>query len=920
MAGLTDTDVLISSDGLVAYALTDAFDDGSGVPPASSVATEQFRMVTAMLRSNAVVPRDRTIATATRLLTAAIAYVYRGQSAEEGGFYPQSLSAARRSITLSNGDVIRPGGAFRLIPSAEAEPSEETDTFNRAFADAITAFDLAYRITGERSWALGRDASMRLVGSVMQFDGQTYTPGAVPVGTRFTNETRGGLTPAYIGQQITDAQEGSAVSNSVAMVKAAQREWTSRYPRSLPGLFIPVFYFDAPGSTRYGIAGTFNWDGPLDSYSTADQLRTATMLAKVARDTTSPSIRTDCLAAAVQVLNWFATDLTWLPSSPTTGAAWADSIRKSTMLIAHDPAIPDPISDAPHRLTREGSYLAPAFDPSVVALALQCAIAVDRVQRPSTGTMSETVARVVEKAVQRLKMGRVNDGAMFGTFSPDTDNHTWRGGWHSDTLLAATDLYEWCVQANNRYSQTAEMAKGWVDGLLLAIDALSADTRGGFIYGRAMWPLPVNWSDGIEEDFEFSTRIITADSGKEQRIARRTKPRRRLSFRHTLTTADEAAQYQAILRKRQRNPMLVPQWHMAERVGVSARVGDTVITLDSEPNESWSTAKALYLVAGDETMLVNVSRVTGREVRLREALPFRVPRGSEMMTVDYGLINPDLSSARAISTVIQAQVSFTILPQTDSRVIPPMVPLDEDSAFIAEQGLRWAGYIRRAAMLNPAVWPTWPDMPKRPTSDMSFTTDGAERLVITRKPNWANEVSIGDTWSYDLVDHYNAAITAEYGERAGRRAFQFQWTSFNSVVSEDALSVLSELRGSQVSCWVPSWSHDLTVAEDMTTTNRLTVERNSVTDEGVLLNDPSVAIHIETFEGTMYCVQVVSSTTSAGKATLAFDRGLFAPLRKSDIMRVSLMYLSRQAGDTLSMKWRAKGISEINASFITVQE
>ncbi|WP_188876245.1 hypothetical protein, partial [Sphingobacterium alkalisoli] len=233
--------------------------------------------------------------------------------------------------------------------------------------------------------------------------------------------------------------------------------------------------------------------------------------------------------------------------------AWSAAIRKAAVLGYQEgdtATLPELWFTVPNRLNTDGSFPTPVYEPGLLAVALQAAIAVDKLQRPNNaaGALSTEVARVVEKCVQMFDFTHVTSGVMAGTFSPDPENLKWQGRWHAELLNAMVDLYNWCGQSNNRYTATQAKARVWITGLLDSAEGLSADQSGGFIYGRSMWPLPPNWSDGMTESFEFSTQIITADSGKEQRLSRRTKPRRSLSMRHTLTTADEAAQYQAIIR------------------------------------------------------------------------------------------------------------------------------------------------------------------------------------------------------------------------------------------------------------------------------------------------------------------------------------------------------------------------------------
>lgn len=928
MAGLTDNDALVSSDGLVAHSLTDSTTDASGINPAAGTSSEQFRMVTGLLRAHRIVSRPAAVQLANRILTAAISYLYRGQSSESGTFIPHYLVGVRHNFTLGNGDVVQPGDAYRIAPTVEIEPSTDTDSENHAFSDAYEAFSIGSDVMGENTWERAKDATERQIKGSIRYSGLWYTPGAVPVITQFTPNDNGWRPPAYVGRQIgaqwASFGDAEATDNTMFMMNDAQDAWTAQTGK-IDGLFMPVFYFDSPGSTLYGPANTFGWNGPFNSQSMYEQLSAMRDAVRIATQSVVAGRKAYATAIATRALKWFGNDRNWIPSNPGIADAWSAAIRKAAILgyLEGDiVTLPELWFTVPNRLNADGSFPTPVYEPGLLAVALQAAIAVDKLQRPNNaaGALSTEVARVVEKCVQMFDFTYVTSGVMAGTFSPDPANLKWQGSWHAELLNAMVDLYNWCGQSNNNYTTTRAKARVWVTGLLDSAEGLSADQSGGFIYGRSMWPLQPNWKDGMTESFEFSTQIITAASGKEQRLSRRTKPRRALSMRHTLTTADEAAQYQAILRKRQWRPMLVPQWHMASRTLVAGKVGDTTLVLDREPPATWGAGKALYLVSGDDRQLLNVLRVSGATVMLRDSLTFPVPRGSDVMPVQYGLLNNDLSSSRAISTTIEAQVGFTILPQTDSFTVPAVSSYNDLISFIAEQGHRWAKYIRRAAVLNPAVWPTWPPMPSNYTTRMTFELNGDTRMVITRKPNWVSAVTVADTWQYDLVDYYNSAVTPGYAENAGRRTFQAQWTAFTHDEVIDILAVFYALRGAQVACWVPSWSHDLTAAADMPAPNQLRVERNAVIDEEILLDDPSIALMVETFDGHMYCAAAASVTTSAGVSTITLDREFFSALKKTDIMRISLMYRVRQASDSVELTWHARGIAELQTAFITVQE
>lgn len=157
-------------------------------------------------------------------------------------------------------------------------------------------------------------------------------------------------------------------------MQAAQEAWVSSYPTLVAGLFVPVFYFDAPGSTDYGTANTFGWGGPLDSKGMLDQLVAMRDAADIARLTNNSSLKTQAQNIATNALRWFANDRNWIPSNPGIADAWSAAIRKAAVLGYQEGdtvTLPELWFTVPNRLNIDGTFPTPVYEPGLLAVALQ---------------------------------------------------------------------------------------------------------------------------------------------------------------------------------------------------------------------------------------------------------------------------------------------------------------------------------------------------------------------------------------------------------------------------------------------------------------------------------------------------------------------------------------------------------------------
>ena len=941
MSALSATEMILTPDGIVSHAVSDIDGTGVEIHPAAGTSADQFGFINGMLYAGEVTGDSNAIVLAQRALNALLSVVYRGQPVTGAvttvdTFHPQYLFGARYAFTLSNGATVSPGTAYDIIPSQRIMPATEIDTSSEAYRYAREGLSRARTQVDATLWGAAYSRTMSQFNvSMSAINGLTYAPGAVPVKTVFKGTPLaddGSRWPVYVGKQAPTmwAAFGSwtQLSRTLTLIQDAQTAWQTQTGKNR-GPVAPVFYFATPESTAYGSANTFGWNGPVNSDAAWQQFYMFREVSACAKNVSDATTKAQALTITEDVLTWLADEHNWLPSHPTIANAWSTAIRRAAILDYADAAeahaasnLPMTLFGPPTNFPSDGVPLYTMVNPGDIGVIITALMDYDQLRRPNgnaSGAMDDRVKRVLDRCIQALDSMYQTSGAMDGTFSPNPDGHQWYSMWHADLLEALCRMYQWTANGSVALPSLSKRAMAWLKGMIRwAVSA--SPTTSDDTWGAQIWPVAPDWASGIQESFEYSTQIITSEYGNEQRLARRVKARRSLSMRHTLTTADEAAAYQAVLRARQNRPMYVPQWHKAMRADEAAAKDTDQLVLSSEPPSDWAPGVKAYIVSGEFTQVNTISRIEGRAVTFKTPFAQALPKGTEAMAMYYGLVNPDLSSSRKTSTVLQAQTTFTMLPQSDGRVLPDRPGAETWVSFISAQGHRWANYIRRAAILSPAVWPTWPDPTLFQLPGETFTLNGDTRRVITRKPNWINEVSVSDTWSYDLVDYYNAAITPGGGEIAGKRTFQSLWSILSPDDEVDVLSMFKDLNGSRVACWVPSWSNDLYLANTMTLFNQITVENNAIIDEGILLGDPSIAIFVETRTGEFYTAAASSIQVGEKTSIITLDREFPRLLTPEQAMKICLMYRVRLASDMVEVDWKVPGIGELQMSFITVQE
>lgn len=765
-----------------------------------------------------------------------------------------------------------------------------------------------------------------------------YYPGAIPFTANFQGnpaqliDWRG---PIYMGYQSPAMWaiigQPAAAGTDVQLLADAQLQWRVQTGQTTLGPFAPVFIFDRPDAVQYGPPNSFGWEGPDPNTKWGGyQYRPLPELVEAVSLLPAGASRNLAIQTAQNFIKWLAQDWAWLPSwapwvdrfseilERSVALSWSQSmfslahVDEWTVLINRASAL-DFAPTETHRpvLTEANRLTPPTFteplyfpdrppfgpptdfpkaaaeinypEPHMAALIMRSVIMLDQILRPNgdaSGVMQIEHRAVISKCMALLEALWVEEGVMAGTFSSNPAAHEWYGFWHGEILDTLALAHTWGKSPGVNKLSISDQAAIWIDGMLRWSKAAVMPPVVG--YQVIPWRYTPNWRTGMTETFEFSTSVFEAFSGKEQRISRRTTPRRRLTMQHTLTNND-ARGFDALLRARQNLPFTVPQWHLCVTVTEDAPTGQTYIMVDDPVLAAFAWNSTAMLSRGNSpATTVQVSSTQANRLDLTAPLAAPLLLGDKVMPAAQALIDQDMGATRYTGTVMESQASFLVLPQTDPYSLPVVEPLSINLFTVSG-----TGYVD-------------------------------QREVIMFRPNWVKEPSVTQNWAFNTSESFIAGpVVPINGRDQGSRAVQALWTLKSKAEIEAFKALIHRLRGRRYAAWLPSWVDDFELSRDVSEFDRIYVKHSPIIDLGTAL-DPGVAVHMLHRSGRGYQAKVQSVTEiNSEEYLIVFDRNIGRG-RIADIEMVSLMYRVRQISDAISINYLTDSVAEVSAAFVSV--
>lgn len=388
-----------------------------------------------------------------------------------------------------------------------------------------------------------------------------------------------------------------------------------------------------------------------------------------------------------------------------------------------------------------------------------------------------------------------------------------------------------------------------------------------------LFPYMPNWSTPVNVVQGWKTGIIESRSGREQRDAFRSYPRKIVEF-SVVIKRTALADFRRLISRAARETFLVPERPYRTALSAPAAAGVTA-TVDEVPY--WiAVDRWVVMRHGSQMSARQVKSIAGNVVTFWTNDQIEWPAGA---LVHPGLVcetGDSIQTTRLTSTTVQANVRFEVVPGSEER---------EDFG------------------------------------DAGETFDGRE--VFRFRPNWAS------TQSQELL-RPSEVVDFEYGlrERFFPITFQSEVTQFAFVRKTPELATelrkfFGRMRGRQGEFYAPTWEADL-VPHLPLVIGELTLRTEGAADALAFADNPvRRAVLIVLHDGTeiMRVVESVAFVSdSAGESSeFTMTTPWAATIQPSDIEKVCWLNLCRFASDDLNLSWVTNDVCQTQLSIQTLE-
>lgn len=380
-----------------------------------------------------------------------------------------------------------------------------------------------------------------------------------------------------------------------------------------------------------------------------------------------------------------------------------------------------------------------------------------------------------------------------------------------------------------------------------------------------------NWEDGITETLEWSTDVLSSESGFEQRSALYLTPRRRIESDFIFHGSQRQA-FNNMMSWGARN-WAIPLWFYIQTLTTDHAQGDDVIHCATQGIE-FSEGGLVILYRDFLTYeIVEVATVNADSITLKRPIQADWSAGTRIYPAKSGYFLKQPSIKRKTDSLQLASIEFFI---------------DDTNPYAAQAPIEtYQGY--PVFMLRPA--------------ESSDLTGQYKRLLETVDNKMALPL-VFDKSTYSFL------------------AQGYRWLGMGREEQQQFRALIYFLNGQQKALWIPSHADDLTVIDPvMATEPVLVIEACGYTR--FASNDPDkkhIVIYLN--DGTYYFRKIIDSEAIDNKERLALDSPLGKQLQPSDIERICFMRLCRSNSDKVEIKHvtDSEGVASSKLTFKRVRD
>lgn len=399
---------------------------------------------------------------------------------------------------------------------------------------------------------------------------------------------------------------------------------------------------------------------------------------------------------------------------------------------------------------------------------------------------------------------------------------------------------------------------------------------GADVTGRRVqiWPFGPSWDSPVTESLEWLTNVLRSFSGKEQRRAMRSKPRRTFSYTFK-TFRMQSARLESLLWGWQNRIYALPVWTDRSRLQEAASQGDEVILLDTR-NYSFKAGDLAILFGDSERMeVVEIESLAVDRINTARPLEAGWPKGTRVMPVVLGHLPTSVPLMRYTSQAVVGTLTFETDPTQTNPYLPDSVP---------------------AVSYN-------------------------DREVLMRQPNWKGGLNNSFEYAFDRLDQLTGAITYDTTEQFPRIVRDYSWLLNGRQQIADFRSMLGRRMGQQRSLYVPSWHDDMRVGRTIGAADiGISIDPN--TDFRLLVGvDPARdRLMIRLKDGSYYFRRVVGVSADSSFTILTIDQALGREITVDMVKTIHFLMCSRLATDRVDIVWQNGRVATVGTTITTILE
>lgn len=404
---------------------------------------------------------------------------------------------------------------------------------------------------------------------------------------------------------------------------------------------------------------------------------------------------------------------------------------------------------------------------------------------------------------------------------------------------------------------------------VFAIETINVSVTGSRV---TLWPFAPNWKNPVDEFLEWSTNVITAHDGSEQRIQLRSEARRGIEYEFLLGRED-SQRFDSITWGWQNRMFAVPYWQYQTRLTADVAAGATSIPANTtDAGFVVGETAAIYANAGAYEV-VEIASVTPTSIELTRGTLNSWGSGTRLFPVSISKVLGNIPVTRQTSAALTGRVSF---------------------------------------MANPVVNDSFTPEASAPT-----TYNGYE--VITRQPDWQGGVSNDIDYPNDTVDFSVGPLDISVTRDTPVLMKRYRWLLRNRAAVREFREFLKRRSGMAVPVYVPSWHEDLTLSSAISSsaTTISCLNRDFFSLVGV---DPARAhLMIRARSGAIYYRPITTVSLAGETVVLGIGTALGLTLQPTDVKAIHFLGLYRLAADRVTLEWQTDSVATVDATFQLVK-